>query len=290
MKLPDFHKHTLLNSLRTRMGIPPDVYGDLSRVTLIRLTADDIDIRLGSFEGIEIESTDEVQEFDDGTLIYKDRRVILFIRDHTVYTGRSIDPKFHVANCDTLKQMRVHKRHARYVVAARMDGIFKLNIIEGSRRKQELRKLNVCQNCMSMLNFDDFVMSMARPTRQALVDNFSIDRFFEIYPRNLHTIEPEHNSETAPLNDYNQDFSEKSNERRAAANWTCQSPGCTVYLGEQSHRRYLHVHHLDGMKSNDNLDNLKVLCIACHANEPNHGHMKTLRDYRQFTQRNTEQR
>ena len=38
----------------------------------------------------------------------------------------------------------------------------------------------------------------------------------------------------------------------------------------------LDTHHLDGDASNDRELNLKVLCLHCHINEPNHGHYRTL--------------
>jgi len=45
---------------------------------------------------------------------------------------------------------------------------------------------------------------------------------------------------------------------------------CSIVL-VQAESRFLHVHHRNGQK-HDNADtNLKVLCIACHAEEPMHG-------------------
>ena len=32
----------------------------------------------------------------------------------------------------------------------------------------------------------------------------------------------------------------------------------------------LHVHHMDGVKWNHNIKNLRVLCIDCHRKEPGH--------------------
>jgi hypothetical protein len=231
---------------------------------------------------LEIGSLDDVRVLPDGTLAYKNSRVLLYIRDHSVYSERSIDPKFHVANCDTLKEMKRQSRHARYVVATRADGVFKLNIIDGSRKSEALRKLNVCQNCMAMLSFDGFAMGLSKPVRYKLVSAFSIDRFFEKFSRDLHEIKPEHDSDSAPVNDYNQDFSARSNVLRSAANWTCQNRGCEAYLGSHALRRYLHVHHINGLKSDDAPGNHKVLCIKCHAEEPGHGHMKGMPDYRAF--------
>lgn len=282
MKLPNFFKFPELDDLRTRMGIPPNVYGTLEIVIdPARLSEDELE-RLASPEGIGIGSLDDIHVLADGTLAFKNSRVLLYIRDHSVYSGRKIDPKFHVTNCETLKEMKRQARAARYVVAARLDGTFRLNIIDGNRKTETLRKLAVCQNCMGMLSFDGFQMTLPRSSRYRLVNSFTLDRFFERYPRSLHVITPEHDSDNAPLNDYAQDFSDRSNALRAAANWTCQNSGCRVRLVKLEHRRYLHVHHINGVKSDDAAHNHKVLCIGCHANEPSHGHMKGLPDYKAF--------
>jgi hypothetical protein len=282
MKLPDFHTFPELDSLRRRMGIPADVYGNLNVVIDSgRLSEDELD-RLTSPDGLDIASLDDIRVLGDETLAFKNSRVLLYIRDHSVYSGRSIDPKFHVANCETLKEMKRRARAARYVIATRLDGTFRLNIINGTRKTEELKKLAVCQNCIDLLKFDGFEMTLSKPMRMRLVNSFTLDRFFEKFSRSLHTITPEHDSESAPLNDYAQDFSAKSNAARAAANWTCQNPSCSVRLDRQEYRRFLHVHHLNGLKSDDAANNLRVLCIGCHASEPNHGHMKSMPDYKTF--------
>ncbi|GAN30968.1 hypothetical protein [Legionella pneumophila] len=41
-------------------------------------------------------------------------------------------------------------------------------------------------------------------------------------------------------------------------------------MNNLSHTQHLTIAHL------------KVLCVKCHADEPNHGHMKHGRDYKQF--------
>jgi hypothetical protein len=56
MKLPDFHTFPELDSLRRRMGIPADVYGNLNVVIDSgRLSEDELD-RLTSPDGLDIAS------------------------------------------------------------------------------------------------------------------------------------------------------------------------------------------------------------------------------------------
>lgn len=60
--------------------------------------------------------------------------------------------------------------------------------------------------------------------------------------------------------------------------WTCEE--CQLRLDADVDHRYLHVHHIRGTQYNDPED-LKALCIGCHAEQPRH-YMKHLPDYHKF--------
>ena len=100
MKLPDFFNFEPLNLIKEKMGVPRNVYGVLT--VLIdpgRLTEEELK-KLTSSDGIDI-SPDELSILPDGTLAYKNSRVLLYIRDMERY-----EPRFHLANCSTLQEMR----------------------------------------------------------------------------------------------------------------------------------------------------------------------------------------
>lgn len=64
---------------------------------------------------------------------------------------------------------------------------------------------------------------------------------------------------------------------REEKNWTCEK--CRINLEK---RRYdLHVHHVLGRGFNSP-QHLKVLCIGCHAEEPDHTFMKAYPKYQAF--------
>ena len=282
MKLPDFYSFDPLNSLKERMGIAKGTMGSLEvLIDAGRLTAFELE-KLTSQDGLDIK-LDDLRVLDDGTLAYKNSRVLLYIRDVTIYGDREPEPRFHLSNCFTLKQMREkHRFNSRYVVSTRIDGTFNLNLIDGTRTTNKLTKLSVCQNCLGLLEFDGFRMDWTRPLRANAVQQFTLESFFIHFPRSLHTATPTYNEDNAPLNQYSPDFGTISAKIRAAVGWKCQR--CNVNLSAHSFRKYLHVHHKDGAKFNNNMTNLEVLCLECHAEEPAHHHMKNVPEYRQFIQ------
>src|SRR6266436_5480005 len=117
MMLPDFIEFEPFNRLRRLMNAPlPENFS--SGYTINRLTQDDLDRALEGIEGVTVEDISDVEVLPDETLVYKDRRVLLYIRDKRVFPGNNPQqhfPKFHVANCSKLGQMRQNGRFGRYV-------------------------------------------------------------------------------------------------------------------------------------------------------------------------------
>lgn len=274
MKLPDFFNFEPLNLIKEKMGVPRNVYGVLTvLIDPSRLTGEELK-KLTSSDGIDI-SPDELSILPDGTLAYKNSRVLLYIRDMERY-----EPRFHLANCSTLQEMRAKKRFDRYVVSANTDGNFKINIIEASMLRTETRKLSVCQNCLGFLVLGGFSSTWTRKAKTDFVANFNMEDFFKKYPKSLHLNEPKYNSNTAPLNQYSADFDEISKKFRASVNWQCQQ--CGIHLQHPDWRKWLHVHHVNGLKNDNSNNNLKAVCIGCHVQEPNHSHMRNSIEFKEF--------
>lgn len=279
MKLPNFCLLEPMNELKSRMGIPRDVYGSINiSVPSGELTQRELE-RIVSI-GIDI-PVKSLKVLDDGTLAYKDTRVILYIRDVAHYGGNTYDPKYHLVNCATLQEMRRSNKFERYVVSTRLDGYFLINLIKGNEARPKNAKLLVCQNCLSILNFSGFNYGWSKTRKTQFVSVFSIKEFFEKYPMSLHGKLPKYNSITAPENVYTKNFDDISKRLRDENNWTCQECGINL----SSSKRYLHVHHVDGQKSNNERSNLRVLCIGCHSKKHNHAHIKSLPEYREFTEK-----
>lgn len=256
MNLPDFLLHTGLNDLREEMGAELiTINRDLEWERLI--------IQL-QHEGIDV-SIDDVEITDDKTFEYKGQKVIVYIRDQSasiLASGKGY--KFHLAHCATLEKMSQEGRYHRYVVTTRDDGKFLVNIIESGRDPLEsLQSMRVCINCIRTLHL------FTTPA------NFDLKVFFEKYSSRI-TKTPKHTDISAPLNDYPADWDRISRQQREIKNWTCQD--CSFNLNE--HKELLHVHHIDGEKSNNHPTNLRVLCVVCHGDQPAHEKLQSTPDYK----------
>lgn len=280
MRLPDFKNDGDLLALRQKMGATRDGTFTTS-YSPDSLTIEEIE-RLET-GGIDV-TLNDITPLDDGTLSYKNRRVIVYIRDVSVLGDQFSAPRFHVAHCRTLQDMKEKNKFGKYVVATRSNGTFDVNkIVNGKKLSSSSEKLLICQNCLDHLSFDGFSLTMFQPKRKKLVAEFTIEKFFEKYPRTLHLLEPVHTDVTAPMNEYPFNFNETSRRVREAKNWKCEK--CDFVANENGEQKFLHVHHINGERYDSRPENFLVLCLGCHAKEPNHGHMRRLPGYREFANR-----
>ena len=281
MKLPDFKLMAELNALKAKMGIPKNVYGDLSvELSPDRLTLKELD-SLNSNTGLEI-SIDGIIVRKDGTLSYKGKQVVVYIRDKSQYGLTYNDPRFHLANCATLIYMRHNKQFGKFVATSSKTGIFEMNIMRNNNPYPITKKLSVCQNCLDFLRIGNFSLSQSNAVRENAVANFSLHGFFETYSKTFHLDLPKYDAETAPINSYGPGFSETSAKFKARNTYLYQELTCGVDLSKLDHRKYLHTHHINAEKYDNNESNLRSLCIYCHANMPMHQHLKSTKDYNDF--------
>ena len=66
-------------------------------------------------------------------------------------------------------------------------------------------------------------------------------------------------------------WAEISHTFRQKKQYRCER--CTVSLIEPGHRRLLHTHHINGVKSDNNESNLCALCVDCHSKQDFHQQM-----------------
>lgn len=261
MKLPDFNSDNKFNSLRAMMGAElvsiftnrSDFHADINEIRR-RLSGDGIEIKFN-----------EIEIIDDYTFEYKGQKVLVYIRDQkAIYDGY----KYHIANCSTIQSYLLRNALDRYVVTNRTDGKFKVNLIglDGFIQKQnEEVELKVCKNCLKHLNYNEYSQQRTN-SKIKIYNGFSLKEFFERYKSTQHIHLPTYDDITAPVQNYSDDFNRLSRELRERKNWICEQ--CNGNFGQN--KQNLHVHHKNGVVSDNSLLNLEVLCKTCHQTRHSH--------------------
>lgn len=267
-----------LNTLRVRLGAREDAINFDRELEPLK----EIEIRLEA-DGIEVAREDIVAV--GPFLTYKGEILaILYILNSTSprenlvgnFAGMKGTPKFHFAWCDTLNDMTQQKRFNRYVLSRSKENLFRVEAMErendqiilyGERHFLEDIRLYPCQNCLAKLEYHGFTYSkavMSWEERMTAVDDYSIREYLDENDGNLAVMKfiPEHTANTAPGGGYTSDFPKISKQLRERAKWMCSNSKCNVDMSGK--KNGLHVHHISGVKSDNNESNLVVLCALCH--------------------------
>ena len=274
MKLPDFIHNNFFKNIRKKMDIEDEYIVDIdSKIEFKKLELDSAQFeQIERGTGLDI-SLDDLDIGEDNTIVYKkykDRNVILYIRDQYSYKSQY---KYHVSWCKTLKEMRNNNKLNRYVISRRTDGTFHVNMMDTMTHKvieeNIIRELSICKNCLNEINYKGYNEYGAN--KNNIYSTFSIQEFLEKYDSRFNQL-PKYTDTTAPINQYASNWKQLSFKYRTYKNWTCANCG----LDCKNNKGYLDVHHIDSNKSNNDFSNLKAVCKDCHANEYGHGHYKNL--------------
>lgn len=232
-------------------------------------------IRIKLAKGIEI-TLDKV-DTHDGLFHHEGEHVVIYIKDHTSVNPNRGSPiedikyrrKVHLKECQTIKKMKSDGRFDRYVVTNRRDNLYAIDVMNFNRVEHHDKTLFPCLNCLKELNFEG-AETMTQRDRKELRANFDIEAFFENYST-FFLEKPKYTDKNYPVNAYVDGWDDISRRVRNESSWTCKK--CKVDLRSISLRKWLHVHHINGNKSDNHSENLVSLCVVCHAAEPGHGHM-----------------
>lgn len=241
------------------------------RVETIDWTAatqlDPVDIELLQGREVKLEDLDVI----NGLLSVDGRQVLLYIPDQfkaveVVQRTPEEGKRFHVADCKTLADMRAKGRFDRYVVTNNLSGVFPISGRNSRGQPAELdSRLLVCKNCLEKLNYQNYCHETRRTS---IWKAFEIGKFFETYSTSFRYL-PRTLSNRSLANEYTQDWGEISANVRRRCGFVCNE--CRVNLSE--HRHLLHVHHVNGVKSDNAASNLRALCADCHRKQPLHDWM-----------------
>ena len=270
-RLPDFNTSKVWQDIRQRMGALdtvrlPDL--DINGITLTEMKK----LKSGS---ISIENIHDHINPIDGTFDFKGQKVICISNNNIMIREKFVGSsyKYHLAYCQTLNHMELNGRlKVRYVVTQRTDGKFLIDLIDkysgAYSQSDRLCEMDVCKNCLSKL-------SKIYPADTIFNFNqFSLNQFIKKY-NTQHTKKPIHTPKSMPKNEYPKTWFRTSKVLREQKNYKCT----------ECHKDYRNdkgnsVHHKDGCKWNNNLNNLEVLCIHCHSKKPGHAKLKYSKNYR----------
>jgi hypothetical protein len=231
---------------------------------------DPVDVALD--EGYELSLDDVVTT--NGLLEYKGRQILLYIQDHgwgynAAIEDGSAGKKFHISECKTLTDMRQKNRFERYVATHNISGIFKIHGVDRNTRenKEGEAELVVCKNCLAHIRYEGYSSQGNWNVKNKIFSSFKLTSFFTTYS-SFFSHMPKRMAETASSN-YSADWAELSKKIRHECGYKCKS--CGVVL--ETKKSLLHLHHKNGVKSDNAASNLEPLCKDCHRKQVDHSHV-----------------
>lgn len=197
--------------------------------------------------------------FDTKNYIDELPPALIYIPFITVQDGKKLSlPKFHFMICDAINNMTEARKLERLRLSCRTDGNFKM-----SDDKQY--KLEVCGYCLN--KFANFINKSYSyiVSEYGKGQNFNIAKLFhylETTGQRFINSEVWNNLKMGVIidNNYPEHWQEISEVMKAVRRYKCER--CGAYLIDQ--QKLLHVHHINGVKSDINPKNLINLCAICH--------------------------
>ena len=180
-------------------------------------------------------------------------------------------PKYHIFNCEQMKKMKKEDRAYRYKKALKNDGSFLIIVTDNENKKsyEEFVQLEICGYCLSMFNKTNFT----RYTKKTFLIKQHLSNL-QLKTNELNCEYFKNDFETVPRF-YANNWIQISRKMKENRNFICEQ--CNINLSKRT--EFLNTHHMNGNPKNNEIANLKVLCIECHSNQYNHSHIKDNEEY-----------
>ena len=220
--------------------------------------------KLRAGEKISLEDIPEEYKNVSIFLDEQSRPFVFYISDQQWYSKWRSEYKFHFKWCHTLANMKSQGREKRYRAKYDICNSF-FDVNDGSEKKE----LKVCLNCCKEFPkvYEFFGAQKNRMwDKEYIVKKFRMPEFFDEFgiidlPPSVHP---------GGRDGYGRNWPKVSRQRKEKAGWRCQD--CHEDFTHDT--KSIDVHHISGVKSDNSLANLEVVCRACHAKKPGHEHMR----------------
>ena len=215
---------------------------------------------------------------------YKKRVVFLYQRDQFLlkseYEKQKYRP-FHLCFCHALRSAQEKNRYeSRYVMTYNTGGNFKLNLFirdknsfgETYTEKKEqnvYKRLKVCQHCLRELNWEHFRSFCGpglewwkggdRRKRFQIVDNFDFEKYILTARENNFSDHPVFGTASSTIKKEYVLLPQIKEELKKMCDYTCE------ICHEKFSSEELHIHHKNHNEGDNRRQNLKVVCVGCHA-------------------------
>lgn len=153
-------------------------------------------------------------------------------------------PRFHIRECKTIQNFKNSGQFRKLYRWANTEVVPVIDMDDNDIDK-EISQLPLCKYCQAIIQAQK---------QKAYKDNRDfVKELKEISARNALNVD---------LFGYTSDWPETSKRYREKQDYTCER--CGLRVGELDHV-YIHCHHKDGDKTNNQESNLECLCVECHS-------------------------
>ena len=205
------------------------------------------------------EVIDPMEEIRRGTMEFRDNGIFvihpeteeeqqIFLYKYDYRLAEYGKPRFHICKCKTIKDFIDKGLFRGHYVRANTDPVPVQNI-DNDNREEMVSELPLCKNCLQKIRE---------------YGNINTSQFVEIL-REVNGVEDIEQQEEVEVDirGYTREWEQISRAYREAHEYTCEK--CGLRIDDTYDRQFIHCHHKDSNKLNNNENNLECLCLRCHS-------------------------
>ena len=206
-------------------------------------------------ENVEVELDDvrnKMEFTDEGIFLNDDvtkskQQIFLYKRDYHLSAYGNKKPRFHTHKCKTIQEFIDNGRFHDYR-RANTDMVM-VRDMDDRYIDKKVSSLPLCAYCAKMS-----IKAQGKDSSE----------FVELLKQAKKAEAPLKKKAEVDIFGYTKDWEKISREYRESHNYTCEE--CGITIEDPFDRQFIQVHHINGDKTDNSPNNLKCLCIHCHAN------------------------